>query len=135
MATETLNPPDTQSMTGLISGIAADAQELVKQQVALARAEIKSDFRQTIQATAFIAGGGVFAVPALMMVCHMAASMLHEMNGFSMSASHAIVAGVVGALAIILIGVGIQRFRAIHGFLSNSVQALKEDVQWIKNPK
>jgi hypothetical protein len=135
MATEVLNPPDTQSMTGLISGIAADAQELVKQQVALVRAEIKSDVRQSIQAIAFIGAGGVVAVPALMMLCHMAASMLHEFQGLSMSASHAIVAGVIGVLAIVLVGVGVQRYRAIHGFLNHSVQALKEDVQWIKNPK
>ena len=53
MADTTYSPPDpaaAPSVTGLVSGILADAQELLKQQIALAKAEIRSDLQKTKQA-------------------------------------------------------------------------------------
>ena len=62
MATETIRPPEGQSVTGLVGGIVADAQELVKQQVALVRAELKADFQRTVRAALLLACGAVGAV-------------------------------------------------------------------------
>ena len=135
MATETVTPPEGQSVTGLVSGIISDAQELLKQQVALVRAELKADFRRTLGAAALLAVGGVCAVPALFLVCNMFVFMLHELAGLSVWASYGIVGGAFVVLAVVLVGVGIQRFRSFNPMPDQSVEAFKENVRWMTNPK
>jgi hypothetical protein len=135
MPTETVTPPEGQSVTGLVSGIISDAQELVKQQVALVRAELKADFRRTVQAAALLAVGAVCAVPALFLVCNMFVYLLHELAGLSVWASYGIVGGAFLLVSAVLIGVGIQRFRSFNPMPDQSVEAFKENVRWMTNPK
>jgi hypothetical protein len=135
MSLETISPTDEQSVTGLLSGIAADAHELLKQQVALVRAELKADYRRTIQAVALMTAGSVFAVPALVLGCEMAVYLLHEVAQLPMWAGEGIVGGVLAIISAVLIGVGIQRYRAVNLFPDQSVEALKENVRWVTNPK
>jgi len=142
MATETVNrdpaapgPADGQTVTGLVSGIIGDAQELFKQQVALVRAEIKADFQRTIRALLMLAVGSLAAVPAVFLVCNMFVFMLHELAGLSVWASYGIVGGGFLVLSAVLIGVGIQRFRSFNPLPDQSVEAFKENVRWMTNPK
>jgi hypothetical protein len=143
MATETVSRDaaaqgagaEGQTVTGLISGIVGDAQELVKQQVALVRAEIKADFQRTIQAAVMLAIGSLVAVPAVFLLCNMFVFMLHELAGLSTWASYGIVGGLFAVLSTVLIGVGIQRFRSFNPLPDQSVEAFKENVRWMTNPK
>jgi|SRR5437763_16926660 len=135
MATETVGPPEGQTVTGLVSGIIGDAQELMKQQMALVRAEIKADFRRTLAAAALIAVGALAALPAVFLVCNMFVFMLHELAGLTVWASYGIVGGVFVVLSAVLIGVGIQRFRSFNPLPDQSVEAFKENVRWMTNPK
>ena len=136
MAHETVSPPaEGQSVTGLVSGILHDAQELFKQQVALARAEIKADLSRSIQAATLLAIGALVLVPAAFLLCNMFVYMLHELAGLSVWASYGIVGGACAVLGVVLIAVGIQRFRSFNPLPDQSVEALKENLQWIRHPK
>jgi hypothetical protein len=135
MATETVSPPEGQTVTGLVSGIINDAQELFKQQVALIRAELKADFRRAVRAAILLTVGAVCAVPALFLVCNMFVYMLHELAGLRVWASYGIVGGAFLVVSAILIGVGIQRFRSFNPVPDQSVEAFKENVRWMTNPK
>jgi hypothetical protein len=135
MATETVSPPDGQTVTGLVSGIVADAQELIKQQVALVRAEIKADFQRTVRALIMLAAGALAAIPAIFLVCNMFVFMLHELAGLPVWASYGIVGGLFIVLSAAFIGVGIQRFRSFNPLPEQSVEAFKENVRWMTNPK
>ena len=135
MASETVSPPEGQTVTGLVSGIIADAQELVKQQVAMVRAELRADFQRTVRAAALLAVGGLAAVPAVFLVCNMFVFMLHELAHLSVWASYGIVGGAFVVLSAVLVGVGIQRFRSFNPLPDQSVEAFKENVRWMTNPK
>jgi hypothetical protein len=137
MANETISPPtaEGQSMTGLVSGIVTDAQELVKQQLALVRAEIKADLQRTARASALLTAGAVVAVPALFLLCEMLVYMLHELAGFSHWASDGIVGGAFALIAAALVLVGVQRFRSFNPLPDQSAEAIKENVRWMTNPK
>ena len=136
MANETVSPPaEGQSVTGLVSGIISDAQELLKQQVALVRAELKADFRRTVQAATLLAIGVLILVPAVFLLCTMFVFMLHELAGLSVWASYGIVGGVFAVVGAVLIAVGIQRFRSFNPLPDQSVEAIKENVRWMTNPK
>ena len=135
MATETVPPPEGQTVTALVSGIVADAQELVKQQIALLRAELKADFRRSVRAAMLLAIGGVIAIPAVFLLCNMLVYLLHEPGGLSVWASYGIVGGVFVVLSAILIGIGIQRFRSFNPLPDETVEAFKENVRWMTTPK
>ncbi len=136
MASETVSPPpEGQTVTGLVSGIVHDAQELMKQQMALFRAEVKADVRRITAAAALIAVGAVAAVPGLIFLCDVLVDLLHEGAGLPFWASHGIVGVAFAVISGILIGVGIQRFRSFNPLPDQSVEAFKENVRWMTNPK
>jgi hypothetical protein len=135
MATEAVSPPDGQTVTGLVAGIVTDAQELIRQQMALVRAEVKAEFQRAVRALVILALGSLVAVPAVFMVCTMFVFMLHELAGLSVWASYGIVGGVLVVFSAVMIGVGVQRFRAFNALPAQSVEAFKENVRWMTNPK
>jgi|SRR5688572_14758782 MFS family permease len=135
MATDTYAPPDERSVTSLVSGIVNDAQTLMQQQLALFREEVRTDLRKTRDAlTAIAAGVGVAAV-ALGPLVFMFVALLHELAGWSWWASAGTVGAVLAVVGGALIGLGVQRFRSFNPMPDQSVEALKENLQWIKHPK
>jgi uncharacterized membrane protein YqjE len=136
MAHETVSPPaEGQSVTGLVSGILHDAQELVKQQVALVRAEIKADFQRTVNAAVLLAVGALVLVPASFLLCNMFVYVLVELAGLSVWASYGIVGAAFAVIGAVLVLVGVQRFRSFNPLPDQSVEAIKENVRWMTNPK
>ena len=136
MAHETVSPPaEGQSVTGLVSGILRDAQDLVKQQVALVRAELKADFQRSVRAATLLAVGALALVPAAFLLCNMLVYLLHELAGLSLWASYGIVGGAFALLGAVLVAVGVQRFRSFNPLPDQSVEAIKENVRWMTNPK
>jgi hypothetical protein len=135
MATESAQPTEGQSVTSLVSGIVADAQKLLKEQVALFRAELKADFRRTVRATELLAAGAVAAVPAVLLLCFMFVYLLHEPAGLPLWDSFLIVGGVFIVASAILIGIGIHRFRSFNPLPDQTVEAFKENVRWMTTPK
>jgi hypothetical protein len=136
MTPETMSPaPEGQTVTGLVSGILQDVQQLVKQQVALVRAEVKADFQQSVRAAALLAVGVLVLVPAVLLLFNMLVHLLHEQSGLSLWASHGIVGGAFALLGAVLVAVGVQRFRSINPLPDQSVEEIKENVRWMTNPK
>src|SRR5262245_46226820 len=135
MATDTAHPPEGQTVTGLVSGIVTDAQELVKQQMALLRAELKADFNRFVRAAVLLAAGAAAALPAVVLICFMFVYLLHEPAGLQFWPSFLIVGGIVAGASAVLIGVGIQRFRSFNPLPDQTVEAFKENVRWMTTPK
>ena len=135
MATDTYSPPDQQNLTSLVSGIIADAQTLIQQQVALVREEVRTDLRKTKEAVVSLAAGvGVAALAAVPLVFTVV-YLLHELAGWQLWASFLTVGVVLAIVGGGLIFAGIQRFRSFNPLPEQSMAALKENLQWIKNPK
>jgi hypothetical protein len=122
-------------VTGLVSGIVNDAQELFRQQFAMAKAEIRADIRRTQHAVALLAVGAVILVPAFLLLCHEAVYALHELAGFSRWASYGIVGAVTAVIGGALVAAGVSRFRSSHLLPEQTVEAIKENVRWMTNPK
>jgi len=136
MANETMNPPaEGQTVTGLVSGILGDAQELVKQQMALFQAEIKADFHRTVNAALLLAVGAFVCLPAVFLLCNLLVYLLHEEAGLTRWAGYGIVGGAFALLGAALVLIGVQRFRSFNPMPDQSVEAFKENVRWMTNPK
>jgi len=128
------------SATSLIGGILSDFQDLVRQQFALIKTEFMEDLRKTKEAGVLL---GVSLVPlasGVLLLAFMFVHLLHwaTMPSGSDPASVPLWAcyGIVG---IILAGVGgglfmmgRQNLRSMNPLHGESVQALEENVHWLK---
>src|SRR5262249_22828206 len=138
MANDLPSPPEQgPSVTSLVSGIIDDVQELIKQQAALIRSEIRDDFRKTKEAVAAIAVGAGVAVLGVILLSLMAVYLLHWAfdPNLPLWGCFGIVGGGLGALGGALIYAGKKKFDSFNPLPDQSFQALKENLQWQTNPR
>jgi len=121
------------SVTSLITGIFDDAQKLLKQQVALAKVEIKEEVGKAKKAAASMAIGMGVAFIGAILLAQMCVELLHW---FFPEAQLWVCFGIVG-LVITGIGIGLlyagkETAEDIHVVPEQTVDTMKENVQWIK---
>jgi len=120
--------------TRLFSGIVQDAEDLVQEQFALFKAEIKEELREAKRALpAVIAGAGALIMAAFMM-CFALVYLLNRATGLELWACFAIVAAVIGVAGGIALAVGLQRLSKLTPIADESVEELKENVRWLTKP-
>jgi hypothetical protein len=135
MANPVQTPPEP-NLTVLVSGILNDAQELFRQQIALVRAEVRSDLQKTREAFSALAAGAAVAGVAFLLLCLMLVHLLHwAAPALPLWACHAIVGGVLAAVGGALIYAGVKKFQSFNPLPDQSVEALRENLQWKTNPK
>jgi len=127
--------PGTPPVSQLVGGIVSDAQNLMKQQMALFRHEVKEDFKKTLEAVSALAGGVVLLLIAAIVLCFMLAYWIHDSAGLSEAASFGIVGGSVAIIGGVLLAAGLYRFKTFNPLPDESARALKENVQWMTNTK
>jgi hypothetical protein len=136
MATELRNGPDV-SMSGLVTGIIKDVQDLLAQQLTLFKEEIARDVRQTKEAAKVLALGLGVCLGGIGLLLLMLVHLLNwaTNNALPLWACYGIVGGVLAVLGGVLLYLGKSRIEAIPPFPQESAQALKENVECLMNPK
>jgi hypothetical protein len=130
------NGPGGASATQLVGGIITDAQELVKQQLALLRHEVKEDFRKAKEAGSFLVWGAGSALVASILLCLMLVHLLSwAVPELPLWVCYGIVGAPIAALGGALFFAGAHKVRSFNPLHDQSAQALKENYQWITNPK
>jgi len=142
--------PDTRvepGLTATVRGILDDAVELLKQQLTMFKAEIRSDIHSMIAAVTPI---GIGIAPLLLgglMLCFALVHFLHwattpagatlDVATLPLWACYAIVAAAFLLVGGILLGVGIYRLKTLRPLAAESTKALEENIQWLmnRNPK
>lgn len=123
------------SLTQLVSGIIGDAQELMRQQLAMFRTELKEDVRRTKQTlVAMVAGLALVSVGATLL-CFMAVYGLEAAFELPLWACFGIVGGVLAAGGGVAFYAAVKQFQEFNPLPDESAQALKENLQWISHPK
>jgi uncharacterized membrane protein YqjE len=120
------------SFAGLVSGIVADAQDLVKQQLTLFQVEVKNDTRRTIAALVPLVIGGVVSLLAAAILCVMLAHLIHAMwpTTIPLWGGFGIVGAVLAVAGGALVCWGRARFSEFSPLPDQTVEGLKETVQW-----
>lgn len=134
MATDIQTGTDT-SMTALVNGIIADAQELFKQQIALLRVEVRDDLVKVKEAGTFVALGGGFAAVGGVLLGAMLALLLSWATGWPAWAGFGAVGAVLTVIGLGLSWAGIKRLETVTTVPVKTVEAAKENVQWATNQK
>jgi hypothetical protein len=133
MATDLQNGHDT-SVTGLVKGILEDLQDLTKQQFALFKQEVKEDMTKTRNAALPMVMGLVVALVGVLLLAHGLAWVLAAL-GLPTWAAFLIVGAVITGAGAVLFLIGQHQFATFNPLPDRSLEALKENVQCLTNPK
>jgi hypothetical protein len=135
IADDVLGPPE-RSMTTLVSGIIGDAQQLIQQQLAMFRQEIRDDLRKSRDAALSLAGGIGITLLGSVLVLLMVPLLLHwAWPELPLWACFGIVGGIITTWGGVLAYAGIKKFKSFNPLSDTSIAALKENLKWTTNPK
>jgi hypothetical protein len=135
MATD-VSPQTEPSVSRLVSGIIDDTQRLLAQHADLLKADIRKDLREAKEtglalglAGGLLGLGGLLLSAALALLLHWLWPALPEWGAF------AIVGGVLTAAGAAAYFNGREKLEHLNPLPENSVEAMKEDLQWKTNPR
>jgi len=128
-------PAADASVTELVSGIISNAQDLITKQFELLKVETLDELRKTRDAAIFMGlGAAVGAVGGLLLFLMVVFLLNSVFPALPLWACFGIVGGVTLLVGVALLFAGKQKLTTV-GAVPESVQALKENVRWITNPK
>jgi hypothetical protein len=122
------------SLTSLLSGILADAQQLITQQLTLFRHELEKDVRDAKEAAPSLALGlGVLLVAGVLFGFTLA-YLLALVPGLPLWACFGIVTAAMAGAGGALLYFAVQKLQQVP-LSSRAVEATKENVEWLTQPK
>lgn len=120
-------------LSELLSDMTQQITTLFRQEVELAKVEVRQEVSEAGKAVGILVGGGVAAFVALLILAMAASWGLAAV----MPAGWAflIVALVIAVIAGVLVVVGRNRLREVSPKPEQTIETVKEDVQWLKNQR
>ncbi len=124
--------PEETSVGQLISEISDDLSTLFRQEVELAKAEVRQEARKAGKAAGMLGGAGFAGyMVALLLTLALVAALSNVMDPGWAALIVAVVWAIIGAVLYVT---GRQRLRTVSPVPRQTVDTLKEDAQWLKNP-
>ena len=130
MQNSTVNQDD-RSLGDLGAELAREMSTLVRQEVNLARTEMTQKAKAAGRDVALMVGGGVVALGAYLALLAFCIVGLIQI-GVPYWAATLLVAVVFGALAYLLVQMGMSGLKRTNLAPQETIQTLKEDVTWAK---
>ena len=122
---------DERSLGDLFSELAAETGTLVRQEVALAQAELTVKATSVGKNVGFLAVGGAIAYAGVLAVL---AGVILGLSLLIPAWIAAIMVGlVVGAVAFFLISSALEELKKTNLKPEETVESIKEDAQWLKD--
>ena len=123
---------EDQSFSELLGEVTGDLQTLFRQEVALAKAELREEAVKAGKAAGFLSGATVAGYLAVLLLSFAVVFGLAELIGLGWAAL--VVAVVWAIVAAVLAVVGRNRMREVSPKPERTIETLKEDAQWAKHP-
>jgi hypothetical protein len=120
------------SIGDLIGNISNDLSQLFRQEVELAKAEVKHEASKAGKAAGMLGGAGFAGYLAVVLLSFAAVFGLANVMDAGWAAL--IVAAVWAVIGGVLFVTGRGRLKTIDPVPHRTVDTLKEDAQWLKNP-
>jgi len=122
---------DDRSLGDLFSELAAETGTLIRQEVALAQAELTTKASSVGKNVGFLAVGGAVAYAAMLAIV---AGIILGLSYFMPAWLAAVLVGVViGIASYVLISSALTELRKTNLKPEETVESIKEDAQWLKN--
>ncbi len=121
-----------RSVVDVLQDILRNLQEIVRAEVRLARVEIRDEAKRAASSGTWIAAGVVGALSAWIFLLWTAAYLLA--TNMAMWAATLVVAVVLAGIATVLVVVGIRRVKRIRPLPQQTIESVKENLEWMKHP-
>jgi hypothetical protein len=131
-----VTPPPTQderSLGEIFSDVANDLSTLIKQEMELAKTEMKQEFKKTGKGAGLLGGAGLAGWMVLLFLSLTAVFALDE--GMPLWLAALIVTVIWAVVAAVLASVGRKELRQANPQLPRTQQTLKEDAAWARAQK
>ena len=129
-----VRPPTTEASLGeLFSRLTTDLSGLVRDEVELAKVELKEDISDVGRAGGMLGGAAVAGYLAIVLVSFAAAWGLAEL--MPVGVAFLIVAALWGVAGYVLYLRGREQFQKTDLKPEQTITTLEEDVQWAKNQR
>ena len=126
------DPVDDRSIGSLIGEVTQDISKLFRQEVALAKAELKEEATKAGKAGGMLGGAAFAGYLAIVLLSFAVVFALSEVMPPGWAAL--IVAVVWAAVGGVLYANGRKQLKTVDPVPHRTVDTLKEDAQWLKNP-
>ncbi|MBX3170190.1 MAG: phage holin family protein [Candidatus Eremiobacteraeota bacterium] len=121
-----------EEVTPLLRGIVADTQTLMRQEVALARSEVRQDLKVATQVAAGFAVGAVVAIVAGLLLCLALADYISwSFPEIPLWGSLLAVGMGLGVAAVALLANARREARELDLAPRETINSLKENAKWI----
>jgi len=138
MATDLNAAHDTHeaSVTELVSGIINDAQTLFKQQIEMLKHEVKEDMRKAREASMMLGlGAGIGGVGAILLAHMLSLWTNWAFPNVPLWGCYGIWGAVTLVIGAGLLFAGKSKLDTVNPLEDEAAKTVKENVQWITNPK
>jgi hypothetical protein len=132
MAVDQMQTENNQSMSSLVSGIINDAQQLIRQEIALARREMLNEVDKAKTAAIAVGIGAVVGALALVLLSFFLVYLLTWATGVHEWVWFLVVGVLFAAAAGWLIFAAKSKLDQISLVPKQTVETMKENVQWLK---
>ena len=126
--TPTGDPTETRSVGEIVGDIASDLSTLVRQELQLAKTELKTEATKAGKGAGLLGGAGVAGNLFLVFTSLFVMFLLGEVMDLQWAAL--IVAVVWAVVAAVLASMGRKQLKQVDPTLETTTQTLKEDAQW-----
>ena len=125
-------PSPDQPLSELISNLTEDTSKLFRQEVALARAEIKQEATVAMMGVAMMAAAGAFAAVAMILISFAAAEGLQRWLDIDLAWCYFIVAVLWLAIAGVLFSLGRKKVSEVNPKPERTVESLRDVADTLK---
>jgi hypothetical protein len=129
---EPADPVEQTSIGEIIGNISDDLSQLFRQEVELAKAEIRQEAGKAGKAAGMLGGAGFAGYLAVVLLSF--AIVFGLSNVMDPGWAALIVAIVWGAIGAALFANGRKKLKTVDPVPRRTAETLKEDAQWLKNP-
>lgn len=123
---------DERSLSDLVGEVTGDLQKLFRQEVALAKTELREEAAKAGKAAGLLSGAGFAGYMTVVLLSFAAVFGLAELIGLGWAA---VVVAVLWAIAgAVMFVMGRKRMREVSPKPERTIETLEEDAQWVKHP-
>jgi MFS family permease len=132
--TDDRRPPDVEevSVGELIGNISNDLSQLFRQEVELAKAEVRQEASKAGKAAGMLGAAGFAGYLVVILLSFALVAALANVMDWSWAAL--IVAVIWGIVGAVLYANGRKKLKTVDPVPHRTVDTIKEDAEWLKNP-